>query len=103
MNKIIIDFINEQESVYIVETKKMILDSVEPEIGREVIGTSNKGVVYEYMYQYAIEKWRNIEDYSLVSIVDCYSSERGGEERSKIICVFDCKTLESTKLDLEIY
>jgi hypothetical protein len=103
MNKIIVDFINEQECVYIVETEDMVLDSLEPEIGREVIGTSNKGVVYEYMYQYGIEKWRDIENYSLVSIVDCYSSERGGEERSKIICVFDCKTLESTKVDLEIY
>jgi len=103
MNKTIREFIDSQETVYIVETKDMVLDSVEPEIGREVIGTSNKGIAYEYMYQYAIEKWRNIEDYSLVSIVDCYSSEREGEERSKIICIFDCKTLESTKLDLEIY
>jgi hypothetical protein len=103
MEKIIIDFINEQECVYIVETKDMILDSLEPEIGREVIGTSNKGVVYEYMYQYGIEKWRDIENYSLVSIVDCYSSERGGYDRKKIVCVFDCKTLESTKVDLEIY
>ncbi len=103
MSKVIIDFINEQESVYIVETKKMVLDSMDPEIGREVLGTSNKGVVYEYMHQYGIEKWSNIENYSLVSIVDCYSSERGGEERSKIICVFDCKTLESTEVDLEIY
>ncbi len=103
MSKVIIDFINEQESVYIVETKNMVLDSIEPEIGREVLGTSNKGVVYEYMHQYGIEKWSNIENYSLVSIVDCYSSERGGEERSKIICVFDCKTLDSTEVDLEIY
>jgi hypothetical protein len=103
MSKVIIDFINEQESVYIVETKNIVLDSMEPEIGREVLGTSNKGVVYEYMHQYGIEKWSNIENYSLVSIVDCYSSERGGEERSKIICVFDCKKLESTEVDLEIY
>lgn len=99
----IIDFINEQECVYIVKTQKMVLDSLDPEIGREVLGTSNKGIVYEYMHQYGIEKWRDIEDYSLVSIVDCYSIERGGEERSKIICVFDCKTLKSTELNLEIY
>jgi len=101
--KTIREFIDSQENIYIVETEEMVLDSLEPEIGREVIGTSNKGVVYEYMYQYGIEKWRDIENYSLVSIVDCYSSERGGEDRSKIICVFDCKTLESTKVDLEIY
>ena len=101
--KTIREFIDSQETVYIVETKEMVLDSVDPEIGREVIGTSNNGVVYEYMHQYGIEKWKDIENYSLVSIVDCYSSERGGDERSKIICVFDCKTLESTEVDLEIY
>lgn len=97
------EFIDSQETVYIVKTKEMVLDSEDPEIGREVIGTSNKGVVYEYMYQYAVVKWKDIEDYSLVSLVECYSSERGGEERSKIIDVFDCKTLESTKVDLEIF
>ena len=101
--KTIREFIDSQETVYIVETKEMVLDSVDPEIGREVIGTSNKGVIYEYMYQYAIEKWKDIENYSLVSIVECYSSERGGEECSKIINIFDCKTLESKKIDLEIY
>jgi len=94
MEKVIIDFINKQESVYIVETKNMVLDSKEHEIGREVLGTSNKGVVYEYMWQYGIEKWQDIENYSLVSL---------DVERSKIICVFDCKTLESSKVDLEIY
>jgi hypothetical protein len=97
------EFIDSQETVYIIETEEMVLDSLEPEIGREIIGTSNKGVVYEYMHQYGIEKWKDIEDYSLVSIVECYSSERGGEERSKIVCVFDCKTLESTEVDLEIF
>jgi len=99
----ITNFINEQECVYIVETKDIILDSLEFEIGREVIGTSNKGVVYEYFVSNAIEKWCDIENYSLVSIVDCYSSERGGDDHQKIVCVFDCKTLESTKVDLEIY
>ena len=51
MEKIIIDFINEQECVYIVETKDMILNSEDYNIGREVLGTSNKGIIYEYMYQ----------------------------------------------------
>ena len=83
MEKIIIDFINEQECVYIVETKDMILNSEDYNIGREVLGTSNKGIIYEYMYQYGIEKWSDIKYYSLVSLSD-----------DKIICVFDCKTLE---------
>jgi hypothetical protein len=98
MNKVIIDFINEQESVYIVETKEMVLDSMDPNIGRQVLGTGRMGVIYEYCREFGIETWRNIEHYSLVSIVDYYSSDR-----IKIICVFDCKTLESTKIDLVIY
>lgn len=92
MEKIIIDFINEQECVYIIKTEDMILDSEGYNIGREVIGTSNKGILYDYHYQYGIEKWCDIKDYSLVSLSD-----------DKIICVFDCKTLESTKIDLLIH
>lgn len=92
MKEKIIDFINKQERVYIVKTESMVLDSEDYDIGREVIGTSNKGVLSDYHYQYAIEKWCDIEDYSLVSLSE-----------EKIICVFDCKTLENTKIDLVIY
>lgn len=103
MNQKIIDFINEQECVYVVETEDMVLDSIDPNLGYEVLGISKKGIIFEWMDTYGIEKWSDIENYSLVSIVDCYSSERGGDDRRNITYVFDCKTLESTKINLVIY
>jgi len=103
MSKLITDFINNQECVYIVETKRMVLDSIDPNLGYEVLGISKKGIIFEWMDTYGIEKWSNIENYSLVSMVDYYSSERGGDDCRNITYVFDCKTLESTKINLVIY
>jgi len=103
MNKEIIEFIDKEDCVYIVETNDIDLNSTDPNIGEEVIGIGKKGVLFEYHQDYEIAKWSDIEEYTLVSIVDCYSSDRNGYDRKKIVAIFDCKTLESTELDLELY
>ena len=98
------EFIDSQETVYIVKTEDMVLDSINYTLGEEVLGTGRKGVVFDYCgYEYGIHKWSEIENYSLVSVVDFYSSEKGGDDCRNITHTFDCKTLEITKIDLVIY
>lgn len=91
MKKNIIEFIDSQENVYIVNRKEIVVTYEDYDIGRRVIGTNRRGVIFDYFGTYCIEDWIDIKDYLLVSVLN-----------DEIICIFDCETLESKKLNILI-
>lgn len=105
MKNDIINFIKESEIVYMCDREINNEEDFYNSNNYIVIGYNEFGLITNpYMYQYDLVKYEDINNTWLVSLIDCYSSQLGGDDYKKIIkqaAVFN--TFILTNKDIELY